>query len=190
MFWNNPWDIDRYFGDPDSGDTITVKLPSSGNWVSWVPGFGCPCGWFSCGDCEAEASDSPDDCGNTLKITCNNDSGSCCFQYWYNSTEVGKCVWIGGKNIFEYKITENGELFLKTEQYSCNDKRGVDSDGEGCEGYFCWRLVKFDCVETSATPQVAWRKQDLEECPCGPGSHPGIGEECLGEDGNHPGYPN
>lgn len=152
--------------------------------------FDCPCGLFGCGDCEAEAPDSPDDCGNTLTITCNNDSGSCCFQYWYNSTEVGKCVWKGGRNIFEYKITANGERFLKTEQYSCNDKRGVDSDGEGCEGYFCWRRVTFDCVDTSATPQVTWRKQDLEECPCGPGSHPGIGEECLGEDGDHPGHPN
>ena len=178
-------------GDSDMGDTIVVKFPSSGDWVSWVPGFGCPCSLlFGCGDCEDKAPDSPDDCGNTLTITCNNDSGSCCFQYWYNSTEVGKCVWKGGRNIFEYKITAGGERFLKTEQYSCNDKRGVDSDGEGCEGYFCWRRVTFDCVDTSATPQVTWRKQDLEECPCGPGSHPGIGEECLGEDGDHPGHPN
>ncbi|MDH4239891.1 MAG: PKD domain-containing protein [Phycisphaerae bacterium] len=178
-------------GDSDMGDNIVVKTPSSGYWDSWVPGFGCPCSLLiGCGDCEDEAPDSPDDCGNTLKITCNNSSGNCRYQYWYNSTEVGRCVWIGGKNVFEYKITANGEQFLKTDIFNCNDKRGVDSDGEGCDGYFCWRRVTFDCVDTSATPQVTWRKEDLEECPCRPLGRPGIGEACLGEDGDHPGHPN
>jgi hypothetical protein len=111
-------------------------------------------------------------------------------------TEVGLCVWTGGNNpIFDYKVTDETnygkERFLKTRHVTQNDGKGIDSQGEGCDGYWCWRVEKYDCINEEPIEHPAplgtspwWRRHSISLS----GSEY-AGEPCLGTGGNHPCYP-
>jgi len=118
-----------------------------------------------------------DKCGNTLKISCYKADN--CYKFWYNNMIVGKCVWIGGGNLFYRKLSADNMRFLATEHASCNDAIGVDEHGEGCEGYWCVRKTEYEYPNVAGV-SVTWIRTEQEECPCSSGMPSGGGgwEEC------------
>jgi len=185
-------------GPNDPGDTIVVTTPpSTGYWLDFMPGFSCP---PLPGETNQKAR--PDDCGNTLAVFCDNNvpcipggggGGFTAFTWWYaragtpvKGTRVGICVWIGGVNIFDCKTTFDKERFLQTRHVTQNDAEGIDGDGEGCDGYWCWRVQKFDCVnEVPVAGSPWWRRRTG-----GPGGNETHGWPCPGTGGTHLCYPN
>lgn len=139
-----------------------------GYWEVMYPETGCPYffDYLCLFDHETLLEDN---FGNTLKITCNKED--CAYKYWYKDLHndpvlIGKCVWKSPvQNIFKYKRPLNEFLILATEHYTCNEDEGVDSWGEGCEGYFCIRKTTY-CVDSNA-PIIDWiRTRVTGPCPC------------------------
>jgi len=166
--------------------TVTVIPETTGYWEDLDPGFGCPA-WYDLLCLADHEKVKSDGCGNAIRITCNSED--CAYKYWYNSTLVGKCVWKGAQNIFRYKMSLDDQRFLETAHATCNLDKGVDSMGEGCEGYYCMRKTEYNCVE-AVPPIIMWIRDDGSTCPCLNGYPGGSFESCPGEDGIHPGYPN
>ncbi len=176
-------------GNVDTGDTITVKTPElSGLWEEFVPGFGCgiipdpPC-------LLGYTAEEPDSCGHKVIIACVQYSLPWCrFFYWYwtesMETEIGECIWGKGDNRWWYKKSNYPpKVFLKTKNTSRNDEPGTD--GEGCQGYWCWRTTIYDCVDGGA-PQRVWRRSNDLSLPSWAEDD---GEPCPGPPGIHPYYP-
>jgi len=168
------------YDDYAVSDSTTVHvIPQliQGYWDTLAPAS-CPRWWD--GYCLFDHEDKWTDwCGNTLKITCN--SGECCYKYYYNSTNVGICVWEGGQNLFQRKKSLDNMRFLATKHASCNDAKGVDGDGEGCEGYWCIRKTEYEYLGSAS---VTWIRSDGEVCPCSVGM-PGDGWELCPVQGYH-----
>lgn len=181
--------------DFDTGDTISVTTPpSQGYWEDFMPGFSCPPG-----SGEPSQVAKPDDCGNRLAIYCdsNNSGNFTAFSWWYRvsgqtgrGTQVGLCVWTGGVNIFDYKVTDatnyGKERYLETRHVTQNNAQGIDDDGEGCNGYWCWRVERYDCVNGAPIAGSPWWLRQTE----GAGGSEYQGAPCLGTGGTHPTYPN
>ena len=103
------------------------------------------------------------------------------------------CVWGGGQNKFDYKISLGAiygkERFLQTLHVTQNNAAGIDAQGEGCDGYWCWRVERYNCIDEEAFCGSPWWRRDSSST----GYHENDGEECPGkveeEDGNHPCHP-
>lgn len=174
-------------GDSDVGDTISVITPpTTGYWEEFNPDFGCPPAWW-----ETPFNVKGDDCSNMIDITCPDGD----FIWKYNGTEVGHCVWTFGRNNFQYKVClaeiYGKERFLETKHVTQNDAEGVDAQGEGCDGFWCWRVQRYDCVKEEPVVHPLplgsspwWRK---DEGSSGTNEHDGV--PCLGQDGIHNNYP-
>jgi hypothetical protein len=185
-------------GIDDVGDEITIITPPPQYyWRLFEPNFACPPR-----SGESNQKCKYDNCGNRLAVYCdaNNSGQFTAYSWWYlpagatpRGTEVGICVWIGGQNSFEYKVTDKTnygkERFLETHHATQNDAKGVDGDGEGCDGYWCWRVERYDCVHDTPLGQgVWWRRRDW-----GPGTTEYQGIACAGpggKNGKHNLYPN
>jgi hypothetical protein len=137
-------------------------------WDSFLPGFECP---EPGGPTQVARVDK---CGNRLAIFCdtNNSGGFEAFSWWYRpfgqtgrGTEVGLCIWAGGKNKFDVRISFSGshgkERFLKTRHSSKNDNKGSSFNKEGCPGYWCYKVQRYDCITpTFETGSPWWRRDD------------------------------
>ena len=185
-------------GSLDDGDEITIMTPPPDSyWELFEPNFACPPR-----EGESNQKCKHDHCGNRLAVYCDNTNsgGFTAYSWWYlpagatpRGTEVGICVWTGGQNSFRYRVTDETNYgkkrFLETHHATQNDAQGVDGHGEGCNGYWCWRVERYDCVNQSPLGQgVWWRRQTW-----GPGTTEYQGIPCPGPGGGngaHPCYPN
>jgi hypothetical protein len=169
-------------GMTDVGDEITIIIPPpTGPYMPFNWSFNCPPD-----PGQASSKALADDCGNELSIICEGDA----FHFYYKPsggirTQVG---------IFEYKSTNKylygKERFIETRHVTRNDHEGIDSDGEGCTGYYCWRVQRHDCVYqraiTDPNGHPWWRRDQNFQ-----GDTETDGEHCPGPDvgvGRHRGY--
>ncbi len=137
-----------------------------------------------------------DSCNQELKLTCTYDSlcSPPIGYYWlyehrkigdHSWHPIGKCVWEGGVNNMRYKKTMSIKtLFLRSRHESGNDKVGIDSDGEGCAGWYCWRDEKRDLC--NGTHEYDWWKSLSDFIP----NFPSPSITCTGTGGDHECYPN
>jgi len=175
-------------GAADTGDTIDVITPPPSVYsMDFFPG---------------DPSPIYDDCGN--KLAAYDDTRHFCpphspfraFNWWYTpsgasgGTRVGLCVWEGGVNQFRVRLTikqlYGKERFVDTFHCTQNDAVGPDKQGEGCTGYWCWRVERYDCV-ANTHQGIWWRRR---EAHLGPGTRETQGELCPGSPGIHTCYPN
>ena len=181
----------KYDDAPDSDSVeLTIKPRTAGYWADFDPGFGCPALLDPYCLLDQEKT-KQDGCGNTLTITCNDNIEYCRYNYIYNSTLVGKCVWEGAHNIFQYKISADNQRFLETKHATCNLDKGIDSQDEGCEGYYCYRTTEYNCINGNP-PMIYWIRDDSSTCTCLIGyPAPNYYESCPGPSGGgiHRDYP-
>jgi hypothetical protein len=176
-------------GELDDGDGIIIITPPPANrFRSFDWSFHCPTR-------EGEASSKawPDDCGNEVSVVCQGSP----FHFYYKPTggtrtQVGQCIWAGGQNEFYcwyHEAPDGRERFLELRHVTVNDAVGVDSDGEGCKDFCCWRVQRHNCVANTEIGHW-WRKcTDPDDA----GWDENNGVPCLGQDGAHgaiPLYPN
>ena len=181
-------------GSNDAGDTIIVYVANTTyKLFDWLPSFGC-------GPLDIENQQfTRDDCDNWLSVYCDSENhlGSKAFSWWYNEgspipreTEVGCCVWLGGRNAFRYYFSYPGKkLFLATEQASCNDSKHDWLHQEGCWGYYCYRKVFYVC--DNGQKAITWWRNSGDSCPCEYGNMPedADSECCPGPPMVHSGWP-
>ena len=106
------------------------------------PSFGCP---TVCSGTNTTPP-VPDNCGNTLKIQCG-PSGFCYYRFFYNSTLIGECPYVGGVNKIRYKRTVNGDRFYSTWHRSRDpDNDGSDAD-EGTKYKYDWVVWIYNCID-------------------------------------------
>jgi hypothetical protein len=100
------------------------------DWYSLELPFGC--------DPECmEPSESvllTDKCGNAIKLTCMSHGGACFYEFWYNDTRVGKCVYPGGNNLFDVRYNEPQCRILATRHLT--SEPGTD---RGTPGMVDWQ---------------------------------------------------
>jgi hypothetical protein len=174
-------------GDSDSGDTIIVSTaPTSGYWVNFVPYFSCP--RLIDPDCNLEWRDDVSDvCTNMITITCF--PGECFYKYFFNGVEVGRCPWPDAHNQFWYKISLDDKQFLETKHTSGNNENS--SSGAGCDGYYCWRTEKYDCLNKEPIDEGVWWERWTSPVFKFGSPTPGHYEACPGPTGGgpHPFWP-
>ncbi|MHC4862826.1 MAG: hypothetical protein ACYTEX_02000 [Planctomycetota bacterium] len=157
-----------------------------------VPGWGCPRWW---GGCTGEKIET-DACGNKLKIICGPVGSLCAYQYFYKDKDsttwekIGWCPWGGGHNLFYYWWDPDDHRFVKAMHISFNKDLGVDSEGEGCPSYYCFRVENYDCINDSNT--VSWRRT-TDDCWKPPEPEgwwdETSGVSCPNDTGIHRGHP-
>jgi hypothetical protein len=192
-----PW----YPGGEHNHDSVTFTVcdvcvslcgATLGYWQEFMPTFHCP---IEPGEFNQRAL--PDDCENRLAVFCDssNSGGFEAFSWWYREagqtgrgTEVGLCVWYGGVNQFNYKVTNKAyygkERFLETEHSTKNDNKGSFWNQEGCPDYWCWKVIRFDCVSQSYKTGSPWWRRDDETFEYGWWENDG--EPCTGPPYIHP----
>jgi hypothetical protein len=122
-----------------------------------------------------------DGCGNTAETQWHNP----CWELYYNSTLVGRCIWDLGHNVFQVEYTSkdaHGIERITTTFHS--SKNNSTSDGEGCEDYYCWVCSKYNAFAGNFFPDYKeWRGRDTSfpgnlykspglECPGSPSDNP------------------
>lgn len=121
-------------------------------WTDMYAGFNCPA--ENCPD-PPDTRTEDDNCNNTIKIQCG-PPGYCLYRYFYNTTVMSDCIWHNGMNWWQYKKTINGQRFHSARHatlHQCNSTscycyNKVPQCRYGCapQGYYCWRIIEWDCI--------------------------------------------
>lgn len=183
----------KYEGEWQESEPATVAFRWSFlNFLpkNYVPNFSCPGG-----GCTGLKGPTYDYCGNQLKITCSEVEDICAYRYWYKAsgapswTQIGWCCWEGpAYNRWYYWWNEQDTVFIKTMHVTFNGNLGVDSKGEGCPNYYCFRVEKWDYLNN--TSGVWWRRTTDDSFKTGEGFwDENSGVPCPNSVGIHRGHP-
>jgi hypothetical protein len=114
-----------------------------------------------------------DACGNTISTAWDEPSRT--YTFYYNSTEVGRCIWDNAINSYQYRKTVDGCRFHST-RHSSSHSHNSPPCTQGCApiGYYCWKVRYYDCVHDCAG-STFWRRSKTEQ-----GRWGNEGEVCPG----------
>jgi hypothetical protein len=93
----------------------------------------------------AESNHYSDACGNQIYITCRSnciEAGACGYEFWFNSTRIGACVYPGGLNEIAVRWNAQGCLFMRTAHLTRDPVPTPGGHGfSGCSGLvYTWQL--------------------------------------------------
>ena len=128
-------------GEAGAGETTWIMPLERGSWhniASESPIPRCPDG-----TCGTVLFRKVDDCGNRLTLECTS---GCYYEYKYNNTVVGRCVYVEGINKFLYIMDKRNKVFMATLLF--NVEPGL---GQGTTGVKDWSVWYYDCVADSGT---------------------------------------
>jgi hypothetical protein len=126
--------------------------------------------------CEPESSDRIfDPCGNMIVETCQPTpvyNGDCAYEFWFNATRVGVCVYTCGINAFQVKSDPNNCRFLYT-RHRTQDQLTAGCD-QGASGFYDWQVYVFDAVAGVPAEEpycrqgtvVGWERDEGDESNC------------------------
>ncbi len=111
---------------------------------------GCPT------SCTPDTSDPYlDYCGHTLTLTCKPTplyGGVCAYEYWFNDTRVGLCVYTCGINEFQVKFNGADLCRVLSTRHRTQDELFPAGCDEGAEGKYDWQVCIYDAVSGTRYP--------------------------------------
>ncbi len=159
--WNDPGSMYPYDSSVSHAHTVNIVADTSpGNWTKLYAGFNCPA--TNCNSINGDPKEVPDECNNKVSISCGPQ---CYYIYFYNSSNAGSCIWHNGLNAWQYRKTSGSgkKRFHSTRhatQHNCNNN--PQTCGEGCAGYYCWKITYWDCLNDQIDGSPEWRKSTTD----------------------------
>jgi hypothetical protein len=100
----------------------------------------------------------------------------CAYRYFYNDNLISSCIWsTHADNIWKYKEATiegtNKKVITKMKHINAD----LDGD-EGCDGYYCTKIVIYNCITGEHIGDSPYWRRDDEEPPYDIDQ----GEECPG----------
>jgi hypothetical protein len=122
---------------------VDCTQTTAGAWNDLTVTFSCPA---ACSGTDTKNRD--DNCCDNIKVTCGPDPSFCKYRYWHNTHVRGVCIFAWGQNEWQYKLTPNGDRYHSMRHTTLHPHTSC-ACGEGCPGWYCWKVVKHNCITGS-----------------------------------------